>query len=72
MSNYIKLKNIKIYNCSYPLLNGQERCVHKVLDYGLLGDALQNQDEGHLIRYIRVYNLLSEMGLNNWLEKDLK
>jgi hypothetical protein len=72
MSNYLKLKNIKIYNCRYPLLGNREKYAHEVLDYGLLEDALHNQDEGHDIRYMRVYDLLSEMGLNYWLKKDLK
>lgn len=68
ISNYFKLKGIKIYNCAYPYKKEHKLLGEFGLDYGNDKNALHKQDGGHQKRYVRVFNWLKEQNLNGWIK----
>lgn len=66
ISNYLRLKNITIYNCGYPYIVAGE-LLGEGLNYGHEVDALSNQGGGNVARYIRVFNWLKDNNINYWL-----
>jgi hypothetical protein len=67
ISNYLKLKGIKIYNCSYPNVKDRHILDEKITNYAKCDDALHKQGGGNTSRYMRVYNWLIENQLNGWV-----
>ena len=68
ISNYLALKQIKIYNCAYPYSETKSLLNRDILlSYGLEADALHQQGGGNLDRYIRVLNWLRDNNLNGWV-----
>ena len=65
LSNYLKLKNITIYNCGYPYIIAGV-LLGESLNYGHKEDALHHQGGGNVERYVRVFNWLKDMNLNAW------
>lgn len=71
LSNYLALKNIKIYNCAYPYT--KDRVLldeNNYLKYGFNDDALHQQGGGNLARYLRVFNWLKDKKLNGWINNN--
>jgi hypothetical protein len=66
ISNYIKLHNNKIYNCSYPYSDSMRLINNGYLPYGYTPDALHQQGGGNSDRYKRVLNWLKTQNLNAW------
>lgn len=69
ISNYMKLKNITMYNCAFPYKANKRLIDHRSMAHGSADDALHHQGGGNNERYIRVYNWLREKGLNAWCPK---
>ena len=66
ISNYLKIKNIKMYNCAYPY-NDTKRLIEGCnLSYGASEDSLHKQGGGNTERYVHVFNWLKENNLNAW------
>jgi hypothetical protein len=65
LSNYLKLKNVTIYNCGYPYVIAGV-LLNEGLNYGRKEDALHHQGGGNVERYIRVFNWLQSMNMNAW------
>jgi len=66
ISNYLKMKNIKMYNCSYPITPHKTLFDGSHASYSANADALHRQGGGNIPRYIRVLNWLKDCNLNAW------
>ena len=66
ISNYFKMKNVYIYNCSVP---SQSYYLNTGVPYGHTEDALYRQ--ARFETYINIYNWLSENNINGWSPKKL-
>lgn len=67
ISNYLKIKNIRMYNCAYPY-NDTKRLIEGCnLRHGANEDSLHKQGGGNTERYVRVFNWLKDQNLNFWV-----
>lgn len=66
LSNYINMKNIKIYNCSFPYSPSKQLFLNLTLPHSQSNDSLHKQGGGNQERYTRVFNWLKSYNLNSW------
>ena len=71
ISNYLAMKNIKIYNCAYPYSKDSKLLDDdNYLKFGFCEDALHQQGGGNIVRYLRVFNWLKDKKLNGWIKNN--
>lgn len=72
MSNYLALKDIKVYNCKLKLNSVYSLAELNRMSYGLSSDAplyaLQQLKYEQHMRYVRVFNWLKSEEINGWLK----
>ena len=67
ISNYLSMKNVKIYNCSFPYSSTKQLFLDLTLPHSQSKDSLHKQGGGNQERYIRVFNWLKSHNLNSWV-----